>query len=292
MSAAQNEFNELMRNKETRTRHPEDDDSDDAQSFLHLSDDDGTPPASRAASDDEAVRPSMSSARSTIPRTRYGANTGPKGVISDAQDYRDSQRQHRASLRTQASQAQRGANLQDKPIAEKLEESDGEDDLDDDLDDDFMQRWRRGRLQELQNGRRDSQMHNRGRDRRVWGKLVAVDGEGYLEAIEKSPSDTVVVVYIYDSYSDVSNAIEECIRAVARRHLNTRFVKLSYEDAEMEPAGVPAVIAYRGGDKFAGLVPVFDELPDDADLSERTLEAVMQRYAMLEFLRAFDVCSC
>ena len=200
MSAAQNEFNELMRDKERRTRHPEDDDIDDAQSFLHLSDDDATPPASRAASDDEDPRPSMSSARSTIPRTRYGANTGPKGVISDAQDYRDSQRQHRASLRTQASQAQRGANLQDKPIAEKLEESDGEDDLDDDLDDDFMQRWRRGRLQELQNGRRDSQMHNRGRDRRVWGKLVAVDGEGYLEAIEKSPVDTVVVVYIYDSY--------------------------------------------------------------------------------------------
>ena len=208
MSAAQNEFNELMRDKETRTRHPEDDDSDDAQSFLHLSDDDATPPASRAASDDEAPRPSMSSARSTIPRTRYGANTGPKGVISDAQDYRDSQRQHRASLRTQASQAQRGANLQDKPIAEKLEESDGEDDdLDDDLDDDFMQRWRRGRLQELQNGRRDSQMHNRGRDRRVWGKLVAVDGEGYLEAIEKSPLDTVVVVYIYDSYVRIPTLI-------------------------------------------------------------------------------------
>lgn len=69
-------------------------------------------------------------------------------------------------------------------------------------------------------------------------------------------------------------------------------MKLGYEDAEMEPAGVPAVIAYRGGDKFAGLVPVFDELPDDADLSERTLEAVMQRYAVLEPLDVFDVCGC
>lgn len=43
---------------------------------------------------------------------------------------------------------------------------------------------------------------------------------------------------------------------------------------------MPAVIAYRGGDKFAGLVPIFDELPDDADLSPRTLEAVMQRYVI------------
>jgi hypothetical protein len=46
----------------------------------------------------------------------------------------------------------------------------------------------------------------------------------------------------------------------------------------MEPAGVPALLAYRGGDKFAGLVPVIDEIPDDADLSSLTLEHVMQRY--------------
>lgn len=45
----------------------------------------------------------------------------------------------------------------------------------------------------------------------------------------------------------------------------------------MEPAGVPALIAYRGGEKFAGLVPMIDELPDDADVSSLTIENVMQR---------------
>ena len=78
--------------------------------------------------------------------------------------------------------------------------------------------------------------------------------------------------------SEVSAAIEECIRSVARKHDTTRFVKLHYLDAEMEPAGVPAVLAYRGGDKFAGLVPVIHDIPDDAELSARTLEAVMKRY--------------
>jgi hypothetical protein len=52
----------------------------------------------------------------------------------------------------------------------------------------------------------------------------------------------------------------------------------------MEPAGVPAIIAYRGGDKFAGLVPLVDELPDDADLSAATLETVMQRLVVLSCL--------
>lgn len=45
----------------------------------------------------------------------------------------------------------------------------------------------------------------------------------------------------------------------------------------MEPAGVPAIIAYRGGDKFAALVPVIDEIPDDAEMSALTLETVMKR---------------
>jgi hypothetical protein len=72
--------------------------------------------------------------------------------------------------------------------------------------------------------------------------------------------------------------IEDCVRTLARKHNNVRFVRLHYQDAEMEPAGVPAIIAYRGGDKFAGLVPIMEEMPDDAELSSLTLEAVMMRY--------------
>lgn len=72
--------------------------------------------------------------------------------------------------------------------------------------------------------------------------------------------------------------IEDCVRTLAKKHNNVRFVRLHYQDAEMEPAGVPALIAYRGGDKFAGLVPIMEEMPDDAELSSLTLEAVMMRY--------------
>lgn len=75
----------------------------------------------------------------------------------------------------------------------------------------------------------------------------------------------------------MSTSIEECVRGLARRHLDTRFVKLHYLDAEMEPAGVPALLAYRGGDKFAGLVPIISEIPDDADVSETTLEMLLRR---------------
>jgi hypothetical protein len=60
-----------------------------------------------------------------------------------------------------------------------------------------------------------------------------------------------------------------------------RFVKLHYIEAEMEPAGVPALLAYRGGDKFAGLVPLLDEIPDDDELSAESLAAAMKRHRIL-----------
>jgi hypothetical protein len=70
---------------------------------------------------------------------------------------------------------------------------------------------------------------------------------------------------------------EACIRTLAKKHATVRFIKLHYEEAEMESAGVPAILAYKAGEKFAGLVPVIDEIPDDADLTAMTLEVAMQK---------------
>ncbi|KAK3721518.1 hypothetical protein LTR37_003074 [Vermiconidia calcicola] len=279
MSAAQNEFNELMRDKERRTAHPEDgNDSDDARSFLDLSDDednDTTPQASHIDPDEAQSRSSTSLARHTIPLTRYGANTGPKGVISDAQNFRDSQRNHRMSMRSNStlpSQINGGDSI---AVSEKHSESDEDDDFEE--DDNFMRRWRKSRLREMQKGKPESNMQSRERSKRLWGGMATVDGNGYLDAVDRSSPDTVVVVYIYDDYSHVSASIEDCIRTLAQRHLNVRFIKLHFEDAEMEPAGVPAILAYRGGEKFADLVPVIQEIPDDAELSASTLENVLRR---------------
>ena len=66
-----------------------------------------------------------------------------------------------------------------------------------------MHKWRRSRLRELKRGSRDSKLHGRDRSRRLFGGLTTVDGNGYLDALEKSSPDTVVVVYIYDDYVSV-----------------------------------------------------------------------------------------
>ena len=71
------------------------------------------------------------------------------------------------------------------------------------------------------------------------------------------------------------------MRQVAQRNDTVRFVKLHNDDAEMEEEGVPAVLAYKGGDKFAGLVPLLNELADDSKLSAVALETAFRRSVSL-----------
>jgi hypothetical protein len=193
MAAAKDEFSELMRNKDRRTRHPED---DDARSFLNMSDEDDndvTPPAT-------AVQDAPRSSTSTIPSRRYGANTGPKGVISDAQDYRDSRRSQRSSMRSTSSFAAHTSNLKDIPTMEKSIDEGDEHELDPDDENSFMKKWRQSRLRELHHGLKSSKLHENGSKTRLFGKLTMVDPDGYLDAVEGSGPDTVVIVYIYDDY--------------------------------------------------------------------------------------------
>lgn len=77
--------------------------------------------------------------------------------------------------------------------------------------------------------------------------------------------------------SEISTEVEVCMREVAQRNELVRFVKLHYEDAEMEVAGVPAVLAYKNGESVAQLVPLMDELPDDSELSAVSLETVFRQ---------------
>lgn len=78
--------------------------------------------------------------------------------------------------------------------------------------------------------------------------------------------------------SEVSHLFEDCLKILASKHRTTRFIKLDYEEAEIQAAGVPGIIAYRGGEKFAALIPVLDEMPEDGDLDAVTLENLLQKY--------------
>jgi hypothetical protein len=149
------------------------------------------------------------------------------------------------------------------------------------MDEGFMRQWREARLRELQNVGERIRSRTNSPSRRIYGGMPLVDGEGYLDAVDKTASGTVVVVFIYDANSDINREVEECMLHVAKRNDTVRFVKMHGEDAEMDRVVLPAVLAYKGGDKFASLLPLLEEIPDDSELSAVALETAFRKNRIL-----------
>ena len=196
-TAAQEEFNALAHHQYPRP-HPEDADS--------VSDHDGT----TLHSDHSEEPPKALSPRSpnrmptvtyTIPNNvSFSANTGPKGVIADARSFET------AKKRSFRQTLQAFSNGQSPPLFGKNKktafdfnrEKSPSPDISASDDDDFMRTWRQNRLDELARMKGDISTKRRSPSKRKYGGLVAVDPTGYLDAVEKVASDTVVVVLIYD----------------------------------------------------------------------------------------------
>lgn len=202
MSSAQAEFDALYINntKEPTRSHPEDaassSASDDSLTLHDDDDDDQT-----HSTGEHQYSPSiMPSATYTLPAHTFDANTGPKGVIADARSFETAKKRSFRQTLHAFSSAQSalllGGSKQKKQY--EREKSASPDISADDDEDEFMRSWRAKRLDELANMNQDLRTRRQSPSQRKYGTLLAVDPSGYLDAVEKVPSDTTVVVLIYD----------------------------------------------------------------------------------------------
>lgn len=189
-TAAQDEFNELMRDKDVDSRHPEDrhDDSDISEPESPNAADDYL---EKVDTDDELELPVDMRSNYYMPsHIRSEANTGPKGVIADAQAFEQAKKAARRftwkKSNADAFQANSASHWADKDAGSDSEEEG------------FMKEWRAARLRELQNVGQRIRSRTNSPSRRIYGGLPLVDAVGYLDAIEKTNSETTVVVFVYD----------------------------------------------------------------------------------------------
>ncbi len=251
---AQEEADRLFGQKDYHASHPEDRQLD--SSSAHTSEEELQ---HRSDQDDEdqlhdQTKNMATTASYHIPTTRFEANTGPKGVIADAQSFNRAKRgTFRKTLNTFANAL---SSRPAQPLAAASSHGSGSENDSD--DDEFMRQWRQNRLQELTE-RTNASVRRRSPSQRTWGTVEAVDANGYLDAIEKVKDDVTVVVCIYDPESIASIEVEDVLGTIAYKHTTTRFVKLHQEIAEMTHVAIPALLAYRGGDVFATISPARPE---------------------------------
>lgn len=189
-SPAQDEFNELFRDKHTDARHPE-----DGRPDSDVSDPESPGAAAdyleKIDTDDELDLPADMRANYYMPSLRSEANTGPKGVIADAQAFEQAKKQARRFTWKK--------NSPPPQYTVKAYHDDKTGSSDDDEDAGFMRQWREARLKELQTVGDKMRSRTNSPSRKIYGTMPLVDGEGYLDAVDKTASGTTVVVFIYDT---------------------------------------------------------------------------------------------
>ncbi|KAG8530356.1 uncharacterized protein KY384_004858 [Bacidia gigantensis] len=290
---AQREYDDLVASSHTFSRvhpedyHPSDGDSDvssdhDGATTLH-----STEERSIAPSNSSTIMPTATYLPATT--TQFDANTGPKGVIADARSFETAKKRSFRQTLHAFTDASPFKKL--NPVSREKSKSPSPDLSTDEEEDDFMRQWRQKRLDELATMKQEIRTRRQSPSKRRYGSLVAVDPAGYLDAVEKVGAETVVVVLIYDdqvhllilSYPNfchytLSNKVEDALTYLARKHPTTRFVKLHYQDAEMDEVAAPGVLAYRASECFANLVSFITEIPAGKDVNTATVEEVLERY--------------
>lgn len=203
--SAQEEVDRLFNQKEKISSHPEDRDDDDESNSEAEQDEKDTRGGSggglRDRSEPHHHRNNSSSNMKTpsyhIPSTVYDANTGPKGVIADAQAYERARKRSFRKTLFSATGIDALSNYKSdevkKPSSSRGSSAAGSDVGDDNDDEEFMRKWRESRMQELQEGKRRVSPN-----KKTYGRVDVVDANGYLDAVERVTADTVVVVCIYD----------------------------------------------------------------------------------------------
>lgn len=72
-------------------------------------------------------------------------------------------------------------------------------------DDDFVKTWRKNRLAELKTG--NATTRRQSPSKRKYGRVEIVDAGGYLDAVERVSSETIVVVTIYNDKVNTASSI-------------------------------------------------------------------------------------
>ncbi|KAH6603611.1 thioredoxin-like protein [Trichoderma cornu-damae] len=291
MTEAQDEFDRLVANNTHReTLHPEDRDDVDSQHGSDLSEEEQY----RDARIQEAMRMTTAATELKLPPASFdnGRSTGVKGVIADARSYESARktnwRSRAMSVRKSVFGSPRSSGNKSESESEEAIFSGGDDD-----EEEFLSMWREARRQELEKEAGQAVRNRRtSPSTRIYGLMDEVDALGYLDAIEKVNRDTTVVVFVYDHepqhltflpvQSEVSSAIESVLLPLVKSNPSVHFVKVHYEEIELDNAAVPAILAYRNqGDLFANLTGIIEMMPDDEHFCAESLQKVFKKHGVL-----------
>lgn len=216
---------------------------------------------------------------STLPKWSGTAeNTGPKGVISDWQRFKQLENENREKQEREKLELFKKLSVTAKTPAEdekarEQEEMDAE--FAELMSDDILLQFQKRRMME---------MFDKTGKPLTFGKVVSLlNGDEFLSAVDKENKLTTVVIHIFENNVNACNAMNKCLVTVAKAYPMVKFCKIIGSVAGMsrhfKSSGVPALLVYKAGQIIGNFVRISDELGNDFYPSD--VESFLTEHGMI-----------
>uniref|UniRef100_A0A224XH67 Putative conserved phosducin-like protein n=1 Tax=Panstrongylus lignarius TaxID=156445 RepID=A0A224XH67_9HEMI len=219
-------------------------------------------------------------------RSNWGGvskNTGPKGVISDWQRYKQLESEKRQEEELERIELAKKLCLTCAPDSDHQPRND--DDLSDLLSDDFLDDYRKKRMEEMLISRT---LPN-------FGEVYSLaNGNEFLDAIDNENKAVTVIIHIYESSIPACKVMNQCLNALCKQYSNVKFCKIVGSSAGMSHRfkvdGVPALLVYKEGQIIGNFVRVTDDLGNEfyeGDVENFLVEhgILLDRFCIPEIIR-------
>ncbi|XP_071961417.1 phosducin-like protein [Antedon mediterranea] len=237
-------------------------------------------------SDDEqaSIEPSQDQAAVKepvfIPNDELGSRsttkTGPKGVIADWRRYKqlENEKREQQEVERKALHKKLALTCRSNLDEDKSKKEEEEAELGIVLDEEFLRKYREDRLREMRTAAKHSP---------TFGKVLDLEGDEYVDAIDNENEHVTVMVHIYLDNIVACNAVNGCFQCLAKEYPKVKFCTVKADKVQVSKSfstsALPALLVYRGGNVLGNFVRVSDELGED--FYSNDLEAFLQQHSLL-----------
>lgn len=192
-------------------------------------------------------------------------NTGPKGVVTDWQRFKQLESERRAEQEAERFQLAKKLTLTCRSYLDeekaKAEDEKFMENLENELEefeDEFLNEYRRRRVEEMR-----AALANMPR----FGRVITLSRHQYLEAIDNEKPTVTIIVHIYEEGVRACQAMNGCLMCLAQEYPTVKFCRILASETSLSlkfaARGVPALLVYKNKELIGNFIRVSDELGDD-----------------------------
>ncbi|KAI5717962.1 phosducin-like protein [Diaphorina citri] len=191
------------------------------------------------------------------------SNTGPKGVLKDWEQFKQYECQMRRDKELQRLAQIQKLALTCQSSEEARKEAEMEAELKELEDDGFLLEYQKEKMKQMY----DRLVNGGQGERKVFGSLINItSSEQFLSEIDSEPRHITVIAHLSSPSLPACRALNSSLAELSRSHTNVKFVSVplgcvgDHFSATFKTSGLPAMLAYRGGEVVGNFVRLGEEL--------------------------------